>query len=336
MSLAPSSGIGYNGAYGRSTVIGVNGSSHTGGGGPHAHTGRSSVARHRLILTLLTTAGIFVAEVVGGLLSGSLALLSDAGHMLTDMMALLLSLFALILSTRPADSKRTYGYYRVEIIASFLNGLLLISLSGGLLYSAWLRFQHPRPVEGGIMMVFALIGLAGNVLGAILLMNLRDNINLRAAFLHVVSDGVSSVGVLLGSFLIYYRQMYVVDVVLGVLIALFIIYNSLRLLHEATNVLLESTPPGIDIAAVRAALLAIPCITAVHDLHIWSISTDIPALSAHIVVSDSDSAYTHQILKDVHATLERDFRLSHSTVQIENESFRSRCGSDRREGSCAS
>lgn len=266
-----------------------------------------------------------MAEVIGGLWSGSLALLSDAGHMLTDILALVLSLFALLLAVRPADARRTYGYYRVEIISSFLNGILLFSLSGGLLYSAWLRLHQPRAIEGGVMMIFAAIGLLGNIAGALLLMNHRDNLNLRAAFLHVLSDGVSSVGVLLGSLFIYYRHAYVLDAILSALIAVLIVFSSLRILHEATSVLMESTPAGIEIARVREALLQIPHITAVHDLHIWSISTNIPALSAHVVVADTGEVDSHQVLEDVHSKLEANFRLFHTTIQIERESFLQNC-----------
>ncbi len=288
-----------------------------------------SVALRRLILTLLITIGIFVVEAVGGWLSGSLALLSDAGHMLTDILALGLSLFAILLASRPADARRTYGYYRVEIISSFINGILLFSLSAGLFYSAWTRLQNPREIEGGLMMAVAAAGLAGNILGAILLMNLRTNLNLRAAFLHVISDGISSVGVLVGSYFIRVYKAYTVDVVLGMLIACLIVYSSLRLLHEATSVLMESTPAGIEISRVRDALLQIPSIAAVHDLHIWSISTNIPALSAHIVVRDAETIDNHRLLEDVHCKLEENFCVFHTTIQIENESFRKNCTGER-------
>ncbi|MEW6366526.1 MAG: cation diffusion facilitator family transporter [Acidobacteriota bacterium] len=296
----------------------------------HGHRcgNRTALARHRLAITLGITAAICVAETVGGFISGSLALLSDAGHMLTDILSLLLSLFALLLSTRRADSKRTYGYYRLEIIAAFLNGILLFSLSAGLLYSAWLRLQHPREIEGGVMMLFALVGLAGNVLGAVLLMGFRDNINLRAAFLHVMSDGISSAGVLLGSLVIYKWRLYWIDVALGVLIAALIIYSSLRVLREATSILMESIPHGLELTRVREMLLRIPGIRSVHDLHVWSISTDMPALSAHIVVDDAEQADSHRLLEEIHTKLDDEFRLSHTTIQIETESFRKCCASD--------
>lgn len=289
------------------------------------HTPDASLAMRRLVLTLLITAGICVAEAAGGYLSGSLALLSDAGHMLTDILALLLSLFALIFASRPADAKRTYGYYRLEIISSFLNGILLFSLSGGLLYSAWFRFQHPRIVEGGLMMVFAAVGLCGNILGAALLIGLRDNINLRAAFLHVLSDGVSSAGVLIGSFFIYFSKAYVVDVALGVAISALIVVSSLRLLHEATSILMESAPSGIEIGRVRTSLLALPGICAVHDLHVWSITANIPALSAHLVIAESGGVDNHKLLQDAHVMLEDRFRILHTTLQIETEDYRTNC-----------
>lgn len=302
----------------------------------HAHPSRSGrTALNRLLLTLAITVSICVAEVVGGYLSGSLALLSDAGHMLTDILALLLSLFALIFASRPADARRTYGYYRLEIISAFLNGLLLFSLSAGLLYSAWLRSQHPKPIEGGLMMVFAAIGLAGNVLGAYLLAGLRHNVNLRAAFLHVLSDGVSSVGVLLGSFFIYYKNAYGVDIALSVLIAILIVVNSLRLLHESTSVLMESIPPGIDLASVRAELLAVPGVSGVHDLHIWSISSDISALSAHIVVSESSDVDSHGLLAELHRQLAATFKIMHTTIQVETVKFESDCAEGLNGRSCA-
>lgn len=292
-------------------------------------------ARRRLLATLAITVVICIAEAAGGYFSGSLALLSDAGHMLTDILALLLSLFALIVAARPADSRRTYGYYRVEIISSFLNGILLFSLSGGLLYSAWHRLQNPTPIEGGMMMIFAAIGLAGNVAGAILLAGQRNNLNMRAAFLHVLSDGVSSAAVLVGSVFIYFGGRAIVDTALGVLIAGLIIVSSIRLLNEATSILMESTPPGLDVARVRTGLLGLPGIAAVHDLHIWSISSDMPALSAHIVVPSTPPIDSETLLRRIHKLLDESFHIQHTTIQIETESFRETCARELNGRTCA-
>lgn len=292
-------------------------------------------ARRRLLATLAITAVICLAEGAGGYFSGSLALLSDAGHMLTDILALLLSLFALIVAARPADSRRTYGYYRVEIISSFLNGILLFSLSGGLMYSAWIRLQNPGPIEGGMMMIFAAIGLAGNIAGAILLAGQRDNLNMRAAFLHVISDGVSSAAVLAGSIFIYFGGRPIVDTVLGVLIAGLIIVSSIRLLNEATSILMESTPAGLDVSRVRAGLLALPGISAVHDLHIWSISSDMPALSAHIVVPSTPPIDGEVLLRRIHKLLDESFHIQHTTIQIENEGFQETCARELNGRTCA-
>mgnify|MGYP006271180999 CR=1 FL=1 len=278
--------------------------------GHHAH------ARSRLALTAVVTAFLVLAELVGGLLSGSLALLADAGHMLTDLLALLLAFVALVLSQKPADDRRTYGYRRLEILAALINGVALVLISGSVFYEAVQRWQAPSAIRPGLMAGVAALGLFANGVGLLLLHENRQNLNIRGAFLHVLGDTLSSVAVLVSAGVIALTGWTRIDPLLSMGIALLIVTTSVAMLREVFNVLLEAAPPGIDTEEVRKTIGSARGVAQVHDLHIWSITSGVPALSAHVVVPNPQDD-PHQVLQTIQSQLQRRHDIDHATLQIE-------------------
>jgi cobalt-zinc-cadmium efflux system protein len=289
---------------------------------PHDHDHRHgrSGNRRRLALTLALAAGYTVVEVVGGLLTNSLALLADAGHMFSDVAALALSLFAAWVAERPPTPRRTYGYYRAEILAALANGATLIAVSLFVFVEAYHRLRHPPEVIGPGMLAVAVGGLAVNLIGLRLLHGGRDeSLNVHGAWLHVLTDALGSVGAIAAAGLIWAFGWAWADPVASVLIGLLVIYSSWRLLAESASVLMESAPRGIDVDEVHRAMKEVPGVLAVHDLHVWSITTGLDCLSAH-VVADGSHAHT-ALLKTLRETLHERFGLDHLTIQIEPEGF---------------
>jgi cobalt-zinc-cadmium efflux system protein len=273
-----------------------------------------------LLFALVLTAVIAVAEALGGLWTGSLALLSDAGHMFTDISALVLSLLALWWAGRPATGSKTYGYYRAEILSALANGVLLLGITAVILYEAWQRFSAPRPVELGPMAVVSGVGLVAN-LGALGFLHRSHSLNVRGAFLHVLGDTLSSVGVLAGAGLMALTGAWVIDPLVSVLISAVIVVGAFRLVRDAVDVLLEAVPAHVDMAALREILLGVEGVTSVHDLHVWTISSGLYALSAHLVVRDPMTCNNDVILGSVkHALFDR-FGIDHTTIQIESEAY---------------
>lgn len=288
----------------------------------HAHGGGAGRTR-RLAIVLALSAAYMLAEAVGGYMTNSLALLSDAGHMLTDVAAIGLSMAALWFGSRPAPAEKTYGYYRVEILAAFVNGVTLVVLALVVIYEAYRRFFEPPEVASGEMMVIAAGGLVVNLVSAWILAGNHDHcgrtLNEHGAFLHVVGDALGSVGALVAGGLMWSRGWYVADPIISVVIALLIIVSSYTLIREAVNVLLEGTPAHINIAAVKAALLEIDDVLDVHDLHVWSITSGRDALSAH-VVCDCE-CYNKALVERVRRELHERFGISHLTIQLETPDF---------------
>ena len=288
----------------------------------HAHTARTAAGRHwrRLLLVLLVGLVILVAQVVGGLLSGSLALLADAGHMLTDVAGLALALFAVALAQRPPTLTRTWGLARAEVLAAGANALVLIGVGVWVLVEAVRRVAEPPEVAGGTMLVFGAVGLAGNAVGVWLLASVqRESLNLRGAFLEVLSDAVASLGVLVAAVLVRYTSWDSADAVVAAGIAVFILPRAFRLLRDAVQVLLESTPRDVDLAEVRRHILGIPRVLDVHDLHASTVTSGLPVLSAHVVI---DAGCFHdgqapQVLDRLQHCLAADFDVTHSTFQLE-------------------
>ncbi|HSP80716.1 MAG TPA: cation diffusion facilitator family transporter, partial [Myxococcaceae bacterium] len=276
--------------------------------------------RKRLLFALVLTGTIAVAEAVGGYISNSLALMSDAGHMLTDISALALSLLALWFAGRPADLKKTYGYYRMEILSALLNGVLLLGITIVILMEAWERLRQPAEIRLGPMAVVATIGLLAN-LGALGFLHRTHSMNVRGAFLHVLGDTLSSVGVLLGAGLMALTGWYLVDPIISVLISVVIVVGAVKLVRDAVDVLLEAVPAHVDLPEVKGLLLRVAGVRDVHDLHVWTISSGIYALSAHLVVEDPMVCNNDEILSAVKHDLFDRFGIDHTTIQIESESY---------------
>ncbi|MFH0899802.1 MAG: cation diffusion facilitator family transporter [Pseudomonadota bacterium] len=295
---------------------------HSGTGDP-AHHHLRRMDRNRLGITLAITAGVFVAEVVGGFLSHSLALLSDAGHMLTDLSAQVLSLLALLFAVRPADSRRTYGYYRLEILAALANGIVLAVVAGVVMLQAYQRLSSPPVIRTGLMLVVAAVGLAANLAGAWLLAG-SASLNVRGVYFHIISDALSSVAVLVGAAIMAAsRGFYIIDPILGFVIGGVVILSSYRLVRDAVSVLLEAVPADIDLEKVRVDLLESGGIDDVHDLHVWTITSGLHAMSAHLVVGEGLPASGYdELLARTKALLLRRHRIAHSTLQIETTGYR--------------
>jgi cobalt-zinc-cadmium efflux system protein len=257
-----------------------------------------------------------IAEAIGGWLTNSLALIADAGHMLTDVAALTLTLFAIWFAARPATSQKTYGYYRLEILAAFINGIALVLLSIWIIYEAIERWQVPPEIKGLELTVIATGGLVINIIAAYLLhSDHKHDLNMRGAFLHVMGDLLGSVAAIAAGISIIAFGWFWADAVGSALISLIIIFGAWRLILESVNVLLEGTPRHINLAAVESAILETAGVGGVHDLHVWTISSGIDALSAHI--SHDDTVVHSELLAVVRAKLHDSFGIDHLTIQME-------------------
>lgn len=270
---------------------------------------------------LIVSSVLFVAELVGGWLTNSLALLTDATHMFTDVVALALTMFALWIAGRPASESKTFGYVRAEILAALVNGAVLCVLVLLIVWEAWTRFQDPPPVRAGAMLVIAVAGLLVNLFVAFRLHEHQArSLNLRGAYLHVLSDLLGSVGAIAAAAVILTTGWNAADPLVSVLIAGLILFSSWALVREAVDVLMEAVPPHIDVERLGRALAAVPGVEEVHDLHVWTLTTGRYALSAHVVarhrVGDGD------LLAAVTDVCCRDFQIEHTTIQVEHESRR--------------
>jgi cobalt-zinc-cadmium efflux system protein len=263
--------------------------------------------------------------VVGGLYAHSLALLSDAGHMLSDVVAQVLSLAALIIAARPSDARRTYGWHRVEILAALGNGVTLVALSLLIVWEGVKRLHAPTPVQTGLMMEIAAIGFVANLIGTWLLHG-SHSLNVKGAYLHVLGDTLSSVTVLAGGAIMYFAHgLYWLDPALSIAIGVFILYSSYALIRDAVDVLLETVPRDIDLAGVTHTLDRLDHVVAVHDLHIWTITSGLHALSAHLVVRGLDASQRDRFLSSLQQTLAERFKITHTTVQLESEAYDHEC-----------
>jgi cobalt-zinc-cadmium efflux system protein len=286
----------------------------------HDQTSHRAANRKRLALTLLLAGGYMVAEIVGGLISNSLALLADAAHMLSDVAALALSLFAIWIAERPATSRRTYGFYRVEILAALLNGAALIAISAYIFVEAYRRLQQPPPVMGALMMWIAVGGFLVNLLGLWILHGGReDNLNVRGAWLHVFTDTLGSIGAVVAGSLIWTFGLNWIDPAISALIGLLVVYSAWRLVAESVSVLMENAPRGIDVDEVHRAMSEIAGVVSIHDLHVWTISSGLDCLSAHVVKEDGQSHGC--LLKRLRTTAREEFGIDQITIQIEPEEF---------------
>lgn len=272
----------------------------------------------RFVLSLMLTLAIFVAEVIGGLISDSLALLSDAAHVFLDVLALALSYAALRIAARPATSQHTYGFHRFEVLAALANGATLVIVALGILREAVERLQAPQVVHSGPMLVIAVIGLAVNLVVALALREHdHHDLNVHGAFLHVLGDALGSVGVIVAAVVIALTGWTPVDALVSFLIAGLILWSSGRLLRESLHVLVEGTPEDVEPAAVMQAIQHVPAVTSVHDLHIWSLCPGFVALTAHVVVDVPDICQVQTVQETLKQLLAEQFQITHVTLQLE-------------------
>lgn len=281
----------------------------------HLHQPATRESRRGLVVTLILVCLYMLAEVIGGLLSNSLALLADAGHMLSDAAALGLALFAIWMSRRPATPKRTWGFYRAEILAALINGTALLVISTLIFIEAWKRFSDPPEVESGLMIAVATGGLVVNLVGLTVLSKHRDHsLNVRGAWLHVLTDALGSLQAIIAGLLIYRFGWLWLDPVASILIAALVAYSAWSLLRDSVSVLMEGSPAHIDVDEVREVLLDHSQVVGVHDLHIWTITSGLESLSAHVVV-DPDADET--LLPNLQEMLSDRFGIEHVTLQLE-------------------
>jgi cobalt-zinc-cadmium efflux system protein len=280
----------------------------------------------RLQITLAIVLAIMVVEILGGVFSGSLALLGDAGHMLVDALALGLSLLAIRAARRPATTTRTFGYHRAEILAALANGVILFLVSAYIFYEAYHRFTQPQPLKTPLMLTIAVIGLFAN-LGGVLLLNRgsRRSLNVRAAFWHVLGDTISSVGVIIAGMVILLTHTYLADPIAAIIIGIIILWGAVKIVRESADILLEAAPKDVETSEVVDFVQQIPGVNEVHDIHIWTITSDIYALSAHLVIDDQMVSRSMEIVKTARQELAKRYNISHTTLQLECQSCPTGC-----------
>ena len=285
-------------------------------GHTHSHERRSAQSLTKLKVALGLTFVYMLAEAVGGWLANSLALLADAGHMLTDVAALCLTLAAIWIATRPATDKKTFGYYRYEILAAFVNGIALVLISLWVIYEAFERWQTPQDVRGFEMTVVAVGGLIVNIIAAFLLHGGHEHdLNMRGAWLHVMGDLLGSIAAIIAGALIIAFGWAWADAASSVLISLIIIFGAWNLIKESVNVLLEGTPAHINLTAVEQAILQTENVQNVHDLHVWTITSGMEALSVHVV--HNENVLQSELLRIIKTKLHDEFGIDHLTIQME-------------------
>lgn len=291
----------------------------------------------RFVWSMVFTGLILVAEVVGGLLSGSLALLSDAAHVFMDLFALGLSLLALRLSCRPADDQHSFGWHRLEVLAALINGLTLLAISIGIFIEAVQRWQNPVQIKSTEMLIIAVIGLVVNVVVALTLgsdehahhhhehahenegkkASKRVDINLNSAFLHVVGDAISSVGVIIAAVLISITGLVWIDPLISILIACIILVSAYRVLRGSLHILVEGVPEGLSVHKIQDSLTTVPAVLNVHDLHVWSLCSGTVSLSAHIVLNNQEGTQPEKTMQQVKTMLREEYQIEHTTIQFE-------------------
>jgi len=283
----------------------------------HAHDHRSA-SRRSLTIVLILVVGFTVVEIVGGILTGSLALLADAGHMLFDTVAIGLALVAIALAQRPSTPRRSFGFQRAEILAAFVNGLTLVIVSGWIVWEAVQRFRDPPEILAGWMLAVAFAGLAVNAVSAAILMRSeRESLNVEAALRHVLADLLGSVGVIVAAVVILLTGWTVVDPLVSLAIALLIVASAWSVLRDSAAILMEETPSGIDADAVARAIVSVAGVTSVHDLHVWRITSGFDALAAHVLVGRGEDC--HGLRREIELRLESEFDITHTTLQVDHD-----------------
>lgn len=299
------------------------------GGHSHGHDHDHSLGHHHhfdvsgnktgLIIALTITAGIMFLEFFGGLLTNSLALLSDSGHMLSDVSALILSLVAVWFATRPASPNKSYGFYRFEILAALFNGITLFVIAGFIIWEACGRFFDPPVVSSGTMMIIAAIGLLANIASAWALVrkgDIHNNLNVRSAYLHIIGDALGSVGAVLAGLFIYLFDWNIADPIISVVVALLILKSAWSVIKHTVHILMEGTPVTVNQHEVKEILEQIDGVVDVHDLHIWTITSGLDSLSCHLLVADGIDC--QKVLQAAIIKVEEQFKIQHTTIQVES------------------
>jgi cobalt-zinc-cadmium efflux system protein len=283
----------------------------------HGHDHARAASRRALAVALVLTASYTVVEVVGGLVAGSLALLADAVHMLSDNVALALALVAAWLATKPATPERSFGYKRAEVLAALANGVLLVALAIWIFVEAVVRLREPGDVLGGWMLVIALVGLVVNIAAGVVLARERSNsLNVEAAFRHVFADLLGSLGVAVAAVVILTTDWVEADPLVSILIGVLVLASAWTILRDSTAILLESTPRGVDAAALGRRVASAPGVVEVHDLHVWTITSGFPALSAHVLVRPGEDCHGRR--RELEKLLRDEFGIEHTTLQVDH------------------
>ncbi|WP_034669488.1 cation diffusion facilitator family transporter [Chryseobacterium populi] len=282
----------------------------------------SAAAKHKknLVIVLSLSGAYLVAEVIGGMITQSLALLADAAHMLTDVVGLLLALIAIKIGERKASSTKTYGYYRTEILAAVINAVVLLGISVYVLFEAYKRFQDPPEVQSKSMLIVAGIGLVVNIIGMMILRkDSSESLNMKGAYFEVLSDMLTSIGVMIAGVIMFTTNWYYADPIISAAIGLLIFPRTWHLLKEAVNVLMEGVPKDVDPEKLRKLLEQTPGVAGIHDLHIWSLTSGVNAMSVHVI---KDKMFPqNELLKDLTDRITVNFKISHTTIQIEEEGY---------------
>ncbi len=278
-----------------------------------------NVQRKRLILSMAITGIVMVLEAVGGLLTGSLALLSDAGHMVTHLFALTISLTAIVIASKEPSHRRTYGFYRVEILAALFNSIFLFGVTAVILFQGIQRLIHPEPVIGFEMLLVAIAGLAANGLSILILRgSVKQDLNIRGAFLHMFADTVSSIAIVIGGLVVVFTNYYIIDPLIGIGISILIFIWAKGLFQESVNVLLETAPKGMHIDEVSTELKKkIPEIIEIDDMHIWEITSNMYSFTAHIKIKAQEQTNSKNILNRINEFLDQKYAIEHTTIQME-------------------
>jgi len=272
----------------------------------------------RIFLSIALTGLIFLAEFIGGLWTGSLALLSDSAHVFMDVFALVLSYLAIRIATRPANDRHTYGYHRMQVLAALANGATLLLISFEILKEAISRFQNPTTITAGPMLIIAVIGLVINVIVALVLREHdHEDLNTRSAFLHVLGDALASVGVIGAGIAIYFTGLTWIDPLVSILISILILFSSGRLLKETIHILAEGIPEGMTASGVAKTIQAVNGVAGIHDLHIWTVTPDYVALSAHVILEDQKLSDSENIMLELKKRLDNEYEIEHTTIQFE-------------------
>ncbi len=286
----------------------------------HHHQGTGKILQWSSAVTVL----FVIVEIIAGIRAHSLALLADAGHNFTDALALVLAAIAVFIQTRPPNEVKTYGYHRAGVLAAFVNALTLIAISLWIFYESWQRLLHPEPVAEWTMLVVAGLGLVVNASIMAGLHRDRHDLNIRAAFIHMLGDALGSAGIMIGAVLIYFTKWQGIDPLLSLLIGILIIWSAWGIIKESLNILLEGLPQGLELNSVIAEMGKVTGVIDVHDVHIWTLGTNAHALSCHIQIADMPPSESESILKEINEVL-CGYHIHHTTVQFEHAKCESEC-----------